>query len=110
MLFAYAAKRGSKVPFTDDTLAVDLFYSYFIEDIWALLVTKTNRYAQQNLSEKPNARVWMEVSVEEMKAFIGLLIVMGVVKLPRLAMYWQQSNHLIAIGGISDVMSRTRFQ
>ena len=67
---------------------MDLFYSYFTEDVWALLVTETNRYAGQNPSEKPNPCVWTEVSVEEMKAFIGLLIIMGVVKLPRLTMYW----------------------
>ena len=45
-----------------------------------------------------------------MKAFIGLLIIMGIVKLPRLTMHWQQSYRFISVGGISDVMSRTRFQ
>ena len=45
-----------------------------------------------------------------MKAFIGLLIIMGVVKLPRLILYWQTSNPLISVSGITDVMTRTRFQ
>lgn len=57
LLFRYAAKHGSNVPYTADTSAVDLFYSYFTEDVWAMLVTETNRYAQQNPSKKPNARV-----------------------------------------------------
>ena len=110
LLFTYTGKHGSNVPFTADTSAVDLFYNYFTEDVWALLVTETNRYAQQNLSEKPSARVWTEVSVEEMKAFIGLLITMGIVKLPRFTMYWQKSSCFISTGGIFDVMSKTRFQ
>ena len=98
------------LPFIADTSAVDLFYSYFTDNVWALLVTETNWYAQQNPSEKPNSQVWMEVSVEEMNTFIRLLIIMRVVKLPRLTMYWQQSNRFISVGGISDVMFRTRFQ
>ena len=84
--------RGSNVPYSDDTTAVDLFCSYFTEEVWALLVTETNCYAQTNRSSKPKARAWTNVTVEELKAFIGLLIIMGVVKLPRLIMYWQTSN------------------
>ena len=76
------------LPFIADNSAVDLFYSYFTDDAWALLVTENNWYAQQNPSENPNPQVWMEVSVEEMNAFIGLLIILRVVKLPRLTMYW----------------------
>ena len=104
LLFTYAAKQGSNLPFTADTSAVDLFYSYFTEDVWTLLVTETNWYAQQNPSEKPNPRVWTEVIVKEMKAFIGLLTIVGVVKLLRLTMYWQQSYRFISVGGISDVI------
>ena len=83
----YTATRGSNVPYSDDTTAVDLFCSYFTEEVWALLVTETNRYAKSNRSSKPKARAWTDITVEEMKAFIGLLIIMGVVKLPRLIMY-----------------------
>ena len=62
--------------------AADLFCSYFTEEVWALLVTETNRYAQTNCSSKPKARAWTDTTVAEMKVFIGLLIIMGVVKLP----------------------------
>ena len=72
--------------------------------------TGTNRYAQTNRSSKPKARAWTDTAVAEMKAFIGLLIIMGVVKLPRLVMYWQTSNPLITVCRITDVMFRTQFQ
>ena len=74
------------------------------------MVTETNRYAQTIASSKPKARPWIDITVEEMKTFIGLLIIMGVVKLHRLILYWQTSNPLISVSGITDVMTRTRFQ
>ena len=45
ILFTYEAKHSSNVPFTADTSPVELFYGYFTEDVWALLVTETNQYA-----------------------------------------------------------------
>lgn len=105
--YRYAATHASNVPVTDNTTAADLYCSYFIDEVWVLLFTETNRYAQANLSDKPSAHAWTGVTVEEMKAF-GLLIIMGIVKLPQLTMYWQRSNHLISICGIGDVMPRTQ--
>ena len=62
------------------------------------------------MSTKPKARKWTAVSVNEIKCFIGLLILMGIVQLPRLEMYWQTSSQLISTPSISGVMSRDRFQ
>ena len=83
----YTATCGSNVSYSDDTTAVDLFCSYFTEEVWALLVTETNRYAKTNRFGKPKACAWIDITVEEMKAFIGLLIIMEVEKLPQLIMY-----------------------
>ena len=82
LLCTFAATRASNVLVTDDTTAADFYCSYFIDEVWVLLVTETNRYAQTNFSDKPSACAWTDVTVEEMKAFIGLLIIMRVVKLP----------------------------
>jgi len=35
---------------------------------------------------------------------------MGILRLPRLEMYWQQSNPYITTKGISDVMTKTKFE
>ena len=61
--------------------------------MWALLVTETNRYAakcRQNVSE--HARPWSDVTLEEMKAFVGMLIIMGIDKLPRIELYWSTKH------------------
>ena len=58
-------------------------------------MTETNQYAAANLtdpSNKPHARKWWDVTVDEIKSFIVLLILMGIL---RLDMYWQTSNFIL---------------
>ena len=89
---------------------MSLFCRYFRDKVWNLLVTETNRYSLDNLSHKPNACAWINVSVDELKVFIGITILMAIVRLPQLDMYWQTSHPLIATTGISNTMSRVHFQ
>ena len=108
--YQYTKTPGPTLPFTDDTTALDIFSRYFTHEVWDLLVTETNRYAQANLSHTPSARAWTDVTTDEMKAFVGLLLLLGIIKLPRLEMYWQTKNEFIGTPGIADVMSRNRFE
>ena len=45
-----------------------------------------------------------------MKAFIGMLILVGIIKLLRLEMFWPKSNKYIETPGIAINMSRNRFE
>ena len=111
--YPYTKTPGPTLPIPSDSTKLDLFYRFFTPEVWELLVIETNRYAAANLadpSNKPHARNWYDVTVDEIKAFIGLLILMGVLRLPRLEMYWQTSNPHIATIGISQVMTRIRFE
>ena len=45
-----------------------------------------------------------------MKAFVGLLIIMGILQLPRLEMYWQTDSNLLQTPGVSSVMSQIQFE
>ena len=110
ILYQYREIPGSTVPFDDNTNAVSLFCRYFTDEVWNLLVTETNHYAQANLSSMPNARKWTDVTTEEMRAFIEITFLMGIIQLPRLDMYWQTTNPLITTSGVSSIMSRIRFQ
>ena len=51
---------------------------------------ETNRYAAQERARmtSPNSRPWNDVDREEMMAFVGMMMAMGICKLPRLEMYW----------------------
>ena len=44
-----------------------------------------------------------------MKAFIGMLIMMGILHLPHLDMYWQVDEEILSTPGISEIMSRDKF-
>ena len=98
-------------PVDDSTSAVDLFCRFFTDEVWDLLVAETNRYAarcrQQNTH--PRGRPWTDVTVVDMKAFVGILFHMGICKLPELQMYWSQAYSLLA-QPISELMSFNRFQ
>ena len=82
----------------------------FTDDIWQMIVRETNSYYNFMVRTDPNKhkRAWHPVTREEMEAFIGIIILMGIIKLPRFRMYWKE-DYLIHQEGISYVMSRTRF-
>ena len=64
------------------------------------LVEETNRYAGQVRSTvaSPRARPCHDIDRDEMKAFVGMLMAMGLCKLPRLEMYWSTTNQYITPG------------
>ena len=52
---------------------------------------------------------WQDTTVEEIKAFLALMIVIGNCKRPRFKSYWS-TEWLISIEGFRSVMSRDRFR
>lgn len=75
-----------------------------------LIVTETNQYHDQQATAEPTKHKgkWSLVTREEMEAFLGIIILMGIVKLPKLKMYWS-NDILVCQERISSVMSQTRF-
>ncbi len=61
-------------------------------------MTETNQYAN------PSCRTWTNTTVDEMKAFVGLLMCMGFIKLPRLELYWSSKFPQIKTAGISVII------
>ena len=81
------------------------------------MVTETNRYAEQyfrsiggvdNLKPSARARFWKPVNEVDIKAFLGLILYMGIVRLPNYELYW--SNEELLDLGMKRVMSRDLFQ
>ena len=90
------AQRGlyNKSSFWLETaMPLEFFKLFFNADVTALLVTDTNRYAEQYIRRNiiaPHLSVkdWHPTDNNEMLAFLGLCVMMGIVYKPRLKMYW----------------------
>lgn len=86
-------------------------------DFMERLVEETNLYATQTLAQEEPTRHargnrWNPVTLDEMQAFIGLLLAMGIVRKPTYASYWETGNGtlLTETPNFRSVMSRNRFQ
>ena len=85
------------------------FYNYFIDDeVIALFVTETNRFALQNIKPKPKIKPWSDTDPLEMRKFIGMLLWMGLLPLPKIRDYW--STNTLYGNNISKIMTRNRFE
>lgn len=88
--------------------ALEYFELFFDHNVWNLLLTMTNLNAQRKRAAGTDGGAWKDVTLEELKAFFGLNIAMGIVKLPEAVMYWQQKG-LTNVPSFGQVMSRNRF-
>ena len=64
---------------------VGLFSFFFDDNLVGLIVDETNRYAQQSL--QGTDKVW-ETDGDEIRAYMGFMILMGINKLPEIRDYW----------------------
>ncbi|KAM4536507.1 piggyBac transposable element-derived protein 4-like isoform 1-T2 [Odontesthes bonariensis] len=99
---------GLKVPISEDASPLDVFSHIFTDEVWDMLVTQTNVYADQVRSHTPSNSKWSPVSKQEMKSFIGLCLTFGIIKLPTRRDYWRQSKWLYQTN-VARVMARDRF-
>lgn len=93
----------------EEASAVDFFLLLVDNRILNNIIRETNRYAQQNLqaqSKDPSA--WTEVTLQELKAFLGLLIAMSIHRLPSLRDYWS-TDWILGVPAFAKVMPRNRF-
>ncbi|XP_014485410.1 PREDICTED: piggyBac transposable element-derived protein 4-like, partial [Dinoponera quadriceps] len=87
-------------------------YSLLLDDrILEIIVEETNRYAEKMLLEKTSSRLdkWKPTDKTEMKRFFGLIMWMGIVKLPEVHLYWS-TNAAYAQSLPAAVLSRNRFE
>ena len=73
------------------------------EDTCQFIADQSNLYAAQKGSND-----WVNTNDEEMQSFIGMLIAMGIHKLPSIKDYWSQ-HALLGVPGITRGMPRKRF-
>ncbi len=97
-----------------DAPIVDYYKIFVSSNIIDLIVEQTNLYATQIVLTKdttPSSRIhfWNPVDRDEIWIFLGILMYMGVVRLPKIEDYWS-TDTLFKNDVIPKVMSRNRFQ
>ena len=115
---------GPTLPHPDeDELCTYIFGSFFDETnvphnniqitpdnelgLMELIVKYTNIYAAQARATNQNMK-WEPLTVQKLKVFLGICILMGIDHLPSIKSYWTSNTHLCH-PGISEYMSRDQF-
>ena len=79
----------------------EYFSMFFPESLLITIVENTNLYSVQKSGKNINT------TVDEIKTFIGMRMLMGIIKLPSYRNYWSSA---LRYPSIADVMSRNRFE
>ena len=92
---------------------LQLFKLFFTDELVTKIVVETNKYANDRLENTTVSKFsmwkdWMEVTAEEMRAFLGVIINMGLLYLPDIKEYFSKEfTHKVPF--FSAVFSRQRF-
>ena len=66
----------------------------------------SNKYASECLGEKFSS--WQQITFDELLAYMGFMILMGIVQLPAIQDYWKTTN-IFHYMPVASRISRTRF-
>ena len=111
----FTAQSGINANVNEETDTVDFLDLFLDDEFFKLVVDQTNLYAAQYIAAHPELpphsriRKWVDVSIPEMKTFLSLYLLIGIVVKPELQQYWS-TNPLIKTEFFNNVMRRNRFQ
>nr|XP_039264882.1 piggyBac transposable element-derived protein 4-like [Styela clava] len=115
-LWNFCGRRGvSSRRLNSSSSVLDCFTQFFNATVIELIVEMTNLNATRKLhAESVNSdteeKAWKAIDAEEMHAFLGLVILMGIIRLPTLDMYWQKKNWILDVPSFNKTMTRQRFR
>ena len=102
----FRADHGPMMILSGDAKPLDYFDMFFpetlFETLFRLIYTKTNRYADQKGRLE-------ETTVTELKAFFGLVLAIGIHRLPRLHDYWDR-HWVLNVPQFAQIFSRDKFK
>ena len=84
------------------------FHLLFDNGWYEKIAVETNRYAAEQIKKKADPR-WHDVTAEEIRAYFGIQILMGIHKLPAYWCYWSEDNYL-RVDAVANIMSKTRYE
>ena len=110
----FIGNTGFTILVPQDSKPFDFFKLYFTNVVIQNIVQETNRYAQQYPSANFGAllirsivKIWKPIQGDEMQAFLGLHILMGLMYKSRDWIYWS-INAFYSTHVFSQVMSSER--
>lgn len=89
------------------TAISEIFQLFFSLGILQHIVDQTNLYASQVMGDSQFA-TWEQVTIEELKAYFGFMILMGLNQLPALFDYWRL-DVIYHYSPIASCISRKQF-
>ena len=88
-----------------------LFLSILTEEILEIIRYQTNLYATQERERRLGRQVvrmascnWKPTTVDEVKSFIAILILMGIHTLAELRLYWSSDN-LLGVPAVANLIN-----
>ena len=94
---------------------IDFLDIFLDEEFYNMITIQTNLYASQFrkkhtiLPRYSRARNWKDVTNDEMRQFIALQVLTGIVKKPEISQYWS-TDPFLRSPIFNEVMPRNRFQ
>ena len=110
--YKFEENTGPSTVMSAEKVAVDFFLLLVTNRMLTEIVNETNRYARQSLqAQGKNPSDWdkKQVTLVEMKAWLGLIMAMSIHKLPAIVDYWKD-DWILGVPAFSSIMSRNRFQ
>ncbi|CAB3242136.1 unnamed protein product [Arctia plantaginis] len=100
----FISKFSPKMLYSHKSQPLDYFSNLFPDEIINMIVTETNRYASQK-----DCRNFQPTTSAEIKAFLGVMIMMGLHPLPDFELYWS-SDPFYNNPDISSTFTLNRFK
>ena len=100
-----------------DSLPHEIFLNFFTDNLVELIVTETNNYqdrvkqdliSNDKLTPKSRLHKWTDLTKDEFYSFISLIILMGIIRKPTLAMYWS-TDEMLSTPFFGKCMAQNRF-
>lgn len=86
---------------------LQIFQYFFTNHLITMIAEQSNLYARASMGEEAYQK-WEIITTEEIKAYLGFFILMGLVRLPSIYDYWS-TNLTYHYSRIADHISRDHF-
>ena len=80
---------------------LEIFESFFTDELIQIIVNETNRHAEQfleknkdNIKRRSRVKNWRETNCDEIRTFLGLLILQGICSKPESTMYFSNRESI----------------